>query len=228
MPTCPGWSVDDLVVHVGMVHRWCADVLRGVRGDPAGHEAAGRDSADLLQWFDDGATELLDVLSKTPSDWEGFFFLENTPDARTGWARRQCHETTIHAVDAMAARLGRVPSADEVWFSPGLAVDGVDELLMGFAPRRSTRLRAPEAVTIEIVARAGDDPQGVWTLSVSDRPPVVGREAAAGPDVRWTAPARELYPALWNRGGDIDVAELTAVGRGSRALWAELMRVTWS
>lgn len=228
VPTCPGWSVVDLVAHVGMVHRWCADTLRGVGSDPAEHEAAGRDSADLLQWFDDGATELLDVLSKTPEDWAGFFFLKNTPDARTGWARRQCHETTIHAVDAMAARLGRLPTTDEVWFPPDLAVDGVDELLMGFAPRRSSRLRAPETVTIEIVAGAVDDPQGVWTMSVSEEPPVVVREAATDPDVRWSAPARELYLALWNRGGDLDVAELTDPGRGSRALWTELMRVAWS
>lgn len=234
VPTCPGWSVDDLVAHVGMVHRWCADTLRGVRSDPAEHEATGRASADLLQWFDDGATEVLDVLSKTPKDWEGFFFLKNTANARDGWARRQCHETTIHAVDAMGARLGRLPNVREVWFSPELALDGIDELLRGFVPRRSSPLRSPEPVTIEIAATdSGADatavaPASAWTVAVSDEAPVVSRDAAADPDVRWSAPPRELYLALWNRGGDIDVDERTEAGRGSRGLWADLMRVTWS
>lgn len=228
VPTCAGWSVGDLVAHVGMVHRWCADTLRGVRSDPDEHEAAGRSSTDLLQWFDDGATEVLDVLSKTPEDWSGFFFLKNTPNPRDGWARRQCHETTIHAVDAMAARLRRVPTVDEVWFAPTLAVDGIDELLMGFVPRRSSPLRSPEPVTIEILAESADGGHAAWTVSVSDDPPDVAREAAADPDVRWSAPARELYLALWNRGGDVTVEPRTEAGTGSRELWAELMRVAWS
>lgn len=228
VPTCPGWSVSDLVAHVGMVHRWCADTLRGVRSDPAEHEAAGRAETDLLQWFDDGATEVLDVLSKTAPAWEGFFFLKNTPNARDGWARRQCHETTIHAVDAMAARLGRVPTVGEVWFSPALALDGIDELLLGFAPRRSSTLRRPEPMTLEVVAEVPGGTPVVWTVTVSEEPPSVERSVAAEPDVRWRAPARELYLALWNRGDGIAVEERTTAGRGSRALWTDLMRVAWS
>ena len=225
VPTCPGWTVRDLVTHMGMVHRWCADTLRGERSDPAGHEAAGRASADLLQWFDDGASEMLDVLSKTPSDWSGFFFLKNTPVPRDGWARRQCHETTIHAVDAMSARLGRVPGVEEVWFSPHLALDGVDELLMGFVPRRSSLLRSAEPLTIEVRAADAD---AVWTMSVGAEPPLVTRDPATQPDARWSAPARELYLALWNRGGRLEVEERTEAGREGRRLWAEAMRVAWS
>lgn len=230
VPTCPGWSVTDLVAHVGMVHRWCADTLRGVRSDPATHEAAGRDSVDLLEWFDDGASELLDVLSKTAEAWEGFFFLRNPPNPRDGWARRQCHETTIHAVDAMAARLGRVPRIDEVWFAPELALDGVDELLMGFVPRRSSALRATAPVTIEITATdaSGAAAVATWSVTVSDEAPVVARQASADPDARWSAPARDLYLSLWNRGGGVTVEERTQLGRSSRTLWTDLMRVTWS
>lgn len=29
VPTCPGWTVRDLVVHQGGVHRWATDVLAG-------------------------------------------------------------------------------------------------------------------------------------------------------------------------------------------------------
>lgn len=225
VPTCPDWSLADLVAHVGMVHRWCADTLRGVRSDPAEHEAGGRASGDLLQWFDDGASEMLDVLSKTPQDWAGFFFLKNTPVARDGWARRQCHETTVHAVDAMAARLGRVPDVAEVWFSRELALDGIDELLMGFVPRRSSPLRSAEPVTVEVRTT---DAEAVWSVAVSEEPPIVTRVGTAQPDLRWSGPARELYLALWNRGGEAVVDGRTEAGRSSRGLWADVMRVTWS
>ena len=33
VPTCPGWTVRDLLAHQGMVHRWATAV---VRADPAG------------------------------------------------------------------------------------------------------------------------------------------------------------------------------------------------
>lgn len=230
VPTCPEWTVTDLVAHTGMVHRWCADTLRGTRSDPLDHEAEGRASADVLQWFDDGATELLDVLSKTPQEWEGFFFLRTAEHARDGWARRQCHETTVHAVDAMAARLGRPPTAGEVWFTPELAVDGIDELLTGFVPRRSAPLRSAQPLTIEVRT---SDADATWCLRVSEEPTVVAREGVPDPDARWSGPARSLYLALWNRAGDgmdcdVDCEELTAAGAGSRTLWADLMRVTWS
>lgn len=224
VPTCPGWTVTDLVAHVGMVHRWCADTLRGVRSDPTAYEAAGRADADLLQWFDDGATELLDVLSKTPQDWDGAFFLRNAASARDGWARRQCHETTMHAVDAIAARLGDAPRADQLWFSAELALDGIDELLTGFVPRRSSRLRSAVPMTVDVAATDGPS----WTIQVSDEAPVVVRAGAAAGDVRWVAPARELYLALWNRGGEVTVQEQTVAGRGSRELWGESMAVGWS
>lgn len=235
VPTCPGWTVTDLVAHQGMVHRWCTDTLRGQRRDPAEHLAEGLASADLLQWFDDGATALLDVLSKTPEDWDGFFFLHTAADPRNGWARRQCHETTIHAVDAMSARLGRAPRADELWFSAELATDGVDELVCGFGASGRSPLRSPEPLALEMTAT---DTGATWTLRVDkDEPPRVSHEAMPEPDVRWSASARDLYLTVWNRTGAggpgqpedrIRSEVVTAAGAGARALWTELMRVEWA
>ena len=71
-------------------------------------------------------------------------FLNDAPPARGFWARRQCHETTMHAVDALAASLGRAPRPDEVWVDPELAGDGIDELLGGFLTRPRSRLRCDE------------------------------------------------------------------------------------
>lgn len=226
VPTCPDWTLTDLVVHQGMVHRWAADILRGVQSDAADHERHGRASADLLEWFDDGATALLDVLSKTPRDWDGFFFLDTASNPRDGWTRRQCHETTIHAVDAMSARLGRPPRADEVWFSPELAVDGVDELVTGFAPRERCPLRSDEPFTLELTT---SDTGHAWTVAVSSERPAVSVGPAEDADVRWRGTARDLYLAVWNRGGAdrIQVDTRRDAGADAARLWSDLFQVRW-
>ena len=235
VPTCPGWTVTDLVAHQGMVHRWATDTLRGIRSDPAGYEREGRQATDLLDWFDTGATALLDVLSKTPADWDGFFFLATAAHPRDGWARRQCHETTIHAVDAMSARLGRPPHVAEVWFGTDLAVDGIDELLTGFAPRPTSRLRSDIPFTLELETT---DTGQAWTVFVSAEPPAVRGNSSEAPDARWSGAARELYLAVWNRGGSFGAADGEGAGgiqievrsdAGARArdLWADLFQVRW-
>src|SRR6478609_1542286 len=105
VPTCPEWTVRDLVAHQGMVHRWAAGHLRGEPVDEAEpFEREGRESADVLGWFDDGATALLQAVVDAPDDLDAFVFLKEAPPARLFWTRRQCHETTIHAVDALGAR----------------------------------------------------------------------------------------------------------------------------
>lgn len=232
VPTCPRWTVTDLVAHQGMVHRWATDTLRGDTVDPRDYGREGKASADLLGWFDDGATALLDVLSKTPQDWSGWFFLKNAANPRDGWARRQCHETTIHAVDAMAARLGRAPTTDEVWFSPALAADGVDELVTGFLPRGRAKLRAPQPVTLTLTATDTGDS---WSVHLSEDPPVVARTSGASSeaaDARWSGPARDLYLLVWNRVGEgahlIHMEHEGEAGADVARLWRETMKVRWS
>ena len=50
VPTCPGWTVRDLVAHQGMVHRWAAALVRGERDVvPDDLEAQGRAEPDPLE-----------------------------------------------------------------------------------------------------------------------------------------------------------------------------------
>src|SRR3954468_5082072 len=62
VPTCPGWTVRELVAHQGMVHRWAIGHLRGAPVDPEPLEREGLASPDLLGWLDDGATALLQAI----------------------------------------------------------------------------------------------------------------------------------------------------------------------
>src|SRR4051812_9663653 len=142
VPTCPDWTVRDLVVHQGMVHRWAAALVHGENGvDADAFEAEGRGVPDPLEWLRDGVIELAETLTRAPEDTEALVFLDDAPRPREFWARRQCHETTVHAVDALSAALGRHPAGSETWIETDVAVDGIDELLGGFLTRPRSRLR---------------------------------------------------------------------------------------
>lgn len=228
VPTCPKWDVLDLVAHQGMVHRWATAALRA---DPAGMgnaplaETEGRTSGDPLAWLHAGATDLAAALEDAPDDLETLTFLKAAPPPRQFWARRQCHETTVHALDAVAAEQGRALRADDAWFGQDLAADGVDELLLGFWPRSKGRLRSTTPYAVRVLPT--DVPLS-WVVEVSDAPVrsrrVVGPDAddpavAALPTVRGSAV--DLYLRLWNRGGTVsdDAGVLEA--------WSVDGAVTW-
>lgn len=198
VPTCPGWTMHDLLAHQGMVHRWAA---AKVRDEPTRHDpevlAEAAASDDLLQWLDDGMVDLLNALAGAPDDLEVPFFLMDAPAPRQAWTRRQAHETTIHGVDAMAARLGRAPLPEELWFSPALARDGIDELLMGFTGLAHYGLTLPRPARVSVQT---DDGLGAWTIAIGPDGAVPAGGADPDADTVLTGSARGLYTGLWNRG----------------------------
>lgn len=221
VPTCPEWTTAQLVAHQGMVHRWATAALRGQRlPDTEAIEQQGLSAVDPLGWLQDGAERLAAVLEHTPQDADIWFFLSDELSPRDGWARRQCHETTIHAVDALAARQGTLPDISEVDIDAALAADGVDELLCAFTPRAKTDLRLEREATVAVIsADTGDD----WTLRLGPGQPAAERGLPAGDiDARWSAPAVDLYLGLWNRGGRI-----AQEGRHVLDIWHDQMRVRW-
>jgi uncharacterized protein (TIGR03083 family) len=224
VPTCPDWTVLDLVAHQGMVHRWAAALLRGERPtdeEVAAYERSGRDSEHPLGWLDDGAAELARTIREAPDDLATPVFLNDAPSGRAFWARRQCHETTMHGVDALAASLGRAPQPSEVWIDPELAGDGIDELLGGFLTRPRSRLRCDEDALLVV---RPDDLADWWEVSMGPRPAVTtrrttGDESPDDADWELTGGAVELYLRLWNR---TDPPPATDPG------WRRLTAVTWS
>lgn len=225
VPTCPNWTVRDLVTHLGGVHRWAATMVAEARTTvmdddqaffiPPEHEDL------LLAWFVEGGIALHRTLEEAPDDLRAFVFLKNAPPAKQFWIRRQTHETTIHRVDALASRLGRMPSTTEAGVPTALAVDGLDELLNGFVPRRTSRLRTDEP--FRSVVAATDVPVA-WTVSVSADPPVVVPGADPTAHSRLTGTAAALYLGLWNRGDDMaESGTVDLLGH-----WRQQVRVRWS
>lgn len=216
----------DLLAHAGMVHRWAAGVVRGElnsRNSDAATErfdADGRHAVDAGAWLVAGATDLADALTAAPDDLQRFFFLNDAPPPKLAWTRRQCHETTIHGVDGLSARLGRVPSAAEVDLDAQIATDGIDELLRGFATRRSEALTVGSPMSVVVEAT---DTGRTWTLRLSSGQAFCDEGTATRqPDSRVRGTAAQVYLGLWNRGD-----ELAQDGVDALALWRDKMHVEW-
>lgn len=215
VPTCPDWTVAALLAHTGHVHRWAhAQVVGG--DDPYESDEqvlAEVAPADLGDWLEKGSAELIDALHSAPADLEAWVFMETGRTPLEFWTRRQAHETTVHAVDGLAAALTTTPTASQVYdalaISPDLAVDGLDELVLRFAPRGRSKMFDDKPLTVVVDPTDSD---AVWTLSVTSDALTVTETDTAAADSRWSGSALQLYLALWNRGDEIVVD-------GDRAPW---------
>ena len=223
VPTCPAWDATALLAHQAMVHRWATAQVLG--DDPAGlpTQTELRRVEHLDEYYDEGLRRLVAELRAAPDDLRAMTFLNDAPAPRAFWARRQAHETTVHAVDALAAALGRVPSSDEAALDTSLALDGIDELLRGFFTRGRSKLYDGHEHSFVV---APVDADRHWVVHVAERLTVASSDHAdtAGASATLSGTAAALYLALWNRGTEIEVSG----DAGVAARWRATQRVTWS
>lgn len=223
VPTCPTWTVAHLVAHQAMVHRWAAAHVSGTDPDAVPNQTDLRARADLAAYYREGIDLLATALHDAADDLAAMTFLNDAPPPRRFWARRQAHETTVHGVDALAARLGRLPTAAEAGIETALAIDGLDELLRGFFTRGESKLYDGDEFTIAVLP---DDDPTCFVLHVGRQLTVAPAGTAVPPDARLLlrGSAAGLYLALWNRGADA-----TVDGDGEvLARWHAVQRVRWS
>ena len=229
VPTCPGWRVQDLLRHTGYIHRWAArhiierpervipglseaEILKGI-----GYPLAD-DGGDLVAWFRDGHASLVETLSQADPALVTATFI-SAPSPLAFWARRQAHETAIHRVDAEIAA-GMIHG-----FPAAFAVDGVDELLLGFGSRRKYQPRAEGSGAFRILAADTGD---VWYIEATDG--LI--QARRGPDNAdadgmVSGPASGLYLFLWNR-RDLAQADVTITGDPALLTsWQSSVHVRW-
>ena len=168
-------------------------------------------------WLHDGGLDLIRALQSASPDLEAMVFLKNAPAPRQFWARRQCHETTIHSVDAQGAQLGRFPRAADTEITRQIALDGIDELLNGFLTRGRSSLRSEKPVRLAIKP---NDVGRSWLVHVSAEPPVVEQDNHDRADLVLEGPAETLYLALWNRTDELQGEAYD--------FWRDTAQVSWS
>lgn len=227
VPSCPGWTLAELVRHVGAIHRWGFAVVDGqLTGRPRdmfaisaeqGALAAAVLDDQLSGWFSAGHSALVAALEQTSADAD-FWTFGPGPTPVGFWTRRQAHETAMHAIDAQLA----VTTPDDVaplptWF----ALDGIAETLEVFVARPGAKARSSTPRTM-LVAPIDDDAR--WLVTIGAEAVTAVRTGHDEPaDTTLSGTAHDLYSALWNRSPieRVDISGDPAVA----ALWADGVKI---
>ncbi len=213
VPSCPLWTVADLLGHLGRIHRWVAALLNDRATDRGAHwsESAPPPDHELFDWFASGVPVLADALDAAGPDAPVWTWTNDHSAAF--WARRQAVETAVHRVDAQLATGGFEP------VDARLAVDGIDELfdLLPFWPSAGRVRGNGESLHFHCT-----DTDGEWLVRLQPDHVDVAREHAKG-DVAARGTASDLLLFLYGR---IEPDRLDVFGdAASLARWREL--VNW-
>ncbi|MDQ4143671.1 MAG: maleylpyruvate isomerase family mycothiol-dependent enzyme [Actinomycetota bacterium] len=199
IPSCPGWNMGKLLVHMGQHHRWVADSLRKKGAMPDTPGKPGLRGALLLDWFRQGWAELADLLEGMDDSEPAWSW---SREQTVGfWRRRTSLETLVHRWDAENA-LGPTNR-----FNVELAADCADEVLFVMLPEAGQQAiyRGPSG---SACLSCRDHPSA-WTLVMHDgEAPKIQRGPPDVADVTVSADAEGMALLLWGRGGegDLDIA----------------------
>ena len=220
VPSCPGWRVADLAVHLGVIHRWATEMVRSRASEPLRdrEQLFGVDPDDpaLVEWFEQGTRELVGVLRSSPADAPVWTW---TPERSVRfWTRRQAHEAAIHRWDAQGALRVRAPQPIDAV----LAADGIDEWLGVFAASRSRRTSARMGLGESFHFHCTDE-QGEWVVRF-EGPDIDVRSEHAKADVAVRGSASDLLLFLWGRKSTETLEVLGDASLLER--WSELLPAT--
>nr|WP_055504299.1 maleylpyruvate isomerase family mycothiol-dependent enzyme [Nonomuraea pusilla] len=211
VPSCPGWSVSDLLVHLGGVHRWLAEIIRGRLTEPPGHTdvsvlALPADTegwprpesapnlapvpGGLVTWFAEGAAALESLFATTDP---GLRVWTWSQEQSVGfWARMQAIEAAVHRWDAQNA-LG---AAEPV--GPELAADAVEQTFTVMAPARRAWRQAPPGEGERYAFRSTDRP-GRWLVRFDGDEVLLTGSPDLPADVEAAGTVSDLMLFLWGR-----------------------------
>jgi uncharacterized protein (TIGR03083 family) len=122
VPTCAGWEVRDLAVHVGNFCGFWTDVLRDGTGQPKTPFPDPPVGPELIPWLQEACAVLIGELAITAPQTPVWTWFD--ADQTAGFViRRSAHELAVHRYDAQSVSRIFTPIPTE------LAVDGIDEVL---------------------------------------------------------------------------------------------------
>src|SRR5262249_34985233 len=133
VPTCPGWSLEQLIEHVGHLNRWAAEII--VQPEPAlvpwdevaNNAPSDYSAATLADWLPGSQQLVVDAVRRVGPDTPVWTFIGIEPAG--WWMRRLLNDSLTHRADA-AISLGR-----DFQLTPSLAADNIAEVLELFVAR---------------------------------------------------------------------------------------------
>ena len=185
VPTCPDWTVRDLVKHVGGVLGFWSHVLAEGMGRPK-PEIQEEPGPAPTMWFTTVASALVGELRAASPETEVYTW--NPNDHSAGFvARRMAHETAVHRFDAQTA-IGSPQAIDP----PALAADGIEEIfVMVDAWPESGR---GDGQTLHLHSAEGDE----WLIAMNPDGLDIRREHAKG-DLALRGAVSDLELLLYDR-----------------------------
>ncbi|MGW6930367.1 maleylpyruvate isomerase family mycothiol-dependent enzyme [Lentzea sp. NPDC054927] len=201
VPSCPDWTLNQLVRHVGHAHRWADLMIRErVTEIPYDRNGAqelasyvGEKASDVIPWLVEGAASLSEALLAVDPDLM-IATLGGHPGPRV-WSRRMTHETVLHRWDV--ANVVGVPFS----LDPEVARDTLSEwtaLALPYAFMRWPAETAPLLGPGRTVHLHATDVEAEFVIDLTGASPVVrqGHEKAA---VALRGPLVELVLAVYRR-----------------------------
>lgn len=188
VPSCPGWTVQDLALHLGTVWDRAGMAVRtGER--PA--RAGPCDGEALADFVVRTRAALIAALMETDPHRSCWTFHPDEATVRF-WHRRQMHETLVHLWDLRAATETGTDLLADV--DPAICADGVDEVLW-LAARRPLRQGAERTPLGGTMALAATDTGDRWL--VGDDWQLI--EPVTGGDAEVVGAAGPLLLSCWRR-----------------------------
>ncbi len=209
VPTCPGWTVQQLFRHVGRGVRWSAQIVLDratealdPRAVPEGKPPEDPDAA--ARWLMDGVDKLLLAVDATGADVPVWTFLGPRPSA--WWIRRRLHEVIVHRADAAIA------AGADFDLAPALAADAISEWLdVAGVPA----LEADQSLHLHAVDE-GLGAAGEWMISAAADGTLAWSHGHGKGSVAVRGPVVDLLLAITRRR---PVAELAVDVHGDQSVW---------
>lgn len=202
VPSCPGWTVEQVVDHVGFVYlhkvRVMADGAWPQEWPPAEYDDV--DPVDLLR---QGRDDLFAEFARhDPTEATVTFGADSTI---TFWARRMALEAAVHRYDCELAH------GEATDIPADLALDGIDEVLRVFLggdyldPEHEWAHPVDAAVAIEAGGRRWVSETAARAATITDGP--------GDAEVTVSGSPADVFLWMWGRRGDDSVAVHGDAGR---------------
>jgi uncharacterized protein (TIGR03083 family) len=189
VPDCPGWTLADLMGHLGRIYRFVlAALATGQAPVDGGYQQVAPRGVQPIDWFDSGHRSLLAQLEGTSPDAATWTWWP-ADQSVAFWARRMCHETLVHRLDADGAL------EFHAGVTPELALDGVDEVLTRFVARPELSKTRATGVPVSVDVVSGGHH---WRIVVDQNVVTVGAGEGRA-DAEITGAPLDLLRWSWGR-----------------------------